>query len=298
MFEITDELKERIAAAMFAGRDNFSGSDAAYATSLGINKSVYSTLKSGKREGLLTAAKWLNLARQLSIPTSGRTWNAARTEVFEQIEEEILFCKEHSKSMIFVDDCGIGKTFTAKYLSQKLQNCFYLDCSQCKNAREFIRTLARTVGVDTTGKISSVKADIKYCLNYLPAPVVVCDEAGDLSQEAWLDLKELWNATPGCGWYLMGAQGLRAKIDRGRKNARVGFAEMFSRLGENYSSAVPRDKTEKLEFYRKLITDVLSVNMADKQQLKDILNRCLKVDKDTGHIGGLRRAESLLILNS
>ena len=298
MFEITDELKERIAAAMFAGRDNFSGSDAAYATSLGINKSVYSTLKSGKRDGLLTAAKWLNLARQLSIPTTGRKWNAARTEVFEQIEEEILFCKEHSKSMIFVDDCGIGKTFTAKYLSQQLANCFYLDCSQCKSAREFIRTLARTVGVDSTGKLAAVKADIKYCLNYLPSPVVVCDEAGDLSQDAWLDLKEVWNATPGCGWYLMGADGLRARIDRGRRNKKVGFAEMFSRLGENYSRAVPLEKTDRLEFYRKLITDVLTVNMTDKQQLTAILNRCLTIDKETGHIGGLRRAESLLILNS
>lgn len=298
MFEITDELKDRIVAELLAKRDNFSGSDAAYATSLGINKSVYSTLKNGKRDGLLPSAKWLNLARQLAIPTSGRKWNAARTEVFVQIEEDILFCKEHSKSMIFVDNCGIGKTFTAQYLSRKLQNCFYLDCSQCKNAREFIRTLARTIGVDSTGKMAAVKADIKYCLNYLPSPVVVCDEAGDLSHEAWLDLKEMWNATPGCGWYLMGADGLRARIDRGRENKKVGFAEMFSRLGENYSTVVPNDRQEKLEFYRKLITDVLSVNMADKKQLKEILNQCLVVDKRTGHVGGLRRAESLLILNS
>lgn len=299
MFEITDDLKDKVVSELLKQRDNFSGTEAAFAASLGINKSVFSTLKSGKREGLLNPAKWLNLARQLNIPVNNRNWKAARTEVFEQIEEEVLFCKEHSKSMIFVDDCGIGKTFTAKYLTHQLKNCFYIDGSQCKNAREFVRTLAKAIGADPSGKLDAVKADIKYCLNYLPNPVIIVDEAGDFRHDAWLDIKEIWNATDGyCGWYLMGAQGLRAKIDRGRKNKRVGFAEMFSRMSENYSSAVPREQSEKLEFYRKLITDVLTVNMADKHQLKAIVNRCLTVDKETGHIGGLRRAESLLILNS
>jgi hypothetical protein len=60
---------------------------------------------------------------------------------------------------------------------------------------------------------------------------------------------------------------------------------------------VPFDRTEKINFYRKLITDVLSVNMQDKSQLTAIVNRCITLD-ETGHIGGLRRAESLLILNS
>jgi len=299
MIEITNDLKDRIVEEMLSKRDNYTGTDAAYATSLGINKTVYSTLKSGKREGLLPAAKWLNLARQLDIPLSDRKWNIARTAVFNRIEEDILFCKEYSKSMIFVDDCGIGKTFTGKYMARKLENCFYIDGSQCKTSRALTRALAKVLGVDSTGKLDAMKADIKYCLGYLGKPIIIIDEAGDLNQDAWLDLKEYWNAADGfCGWYFMGAQGLRARINRGRRNKRVGFAEMFSRLSENYGTIVPGDKHEKIEFYRKLITDVLSVNMSDPTQLDPILKRCLTVDKETGHIGGLRRAESLLILNS
>lgn len=297
MLEITNELKDKVVAELLRQRDNYSGGDGAFAKTYDLKSTEFSTLKTGGRK-LLSSARWIRLARELEIPVSGRKWNIARTEVFNRIEEEVLFCKEHSKSMIFADDCGIGKTFTAKYLKMKLANCFYIDGSQCKTALLFVRTLARTIGVDSSGTYSEMKADIKYCLGYLPQPVVIIDEAGDFGHEAWLVIKELWNATEGvCGWYMMGADGLRAKVERGKRNKTVGFAEMFSRMAERYSSVVPFERHAKLEFYRKLITDVLSVNMDDKKGLGVIVKRCLTAD-ETGHIGGLRRAESLLILNS
>ena len=60
---------------------------------------------------------------------------------------------------------------------------------------------------------------------------------------------------------------------------------------------VPTNKDEQIEFYRKLLTDVLSVNMDDKTNLQKLVNQCLTVS--TGNnITGLRRAEKMLILNS
>jgi DNA transposition AAA+ family ATPase len=210
----------------------------------------------------------------------------------------VLFCKEHSKSRIFADDCGIGKTYAAKYLARTVKDCFYLDASQCKTKNEFIRALAKAVGVGDRGRIKEIKDDTKYYLRMLPAPVVIIDEAGDMNYAAFLELKEFWNATDSCcGWYLMGADGLREKIERGMRNKKVGFAEMFSRHSERYSTAVPFERNEKIAFYKKLITDVLNVNMTDKANLKSIVARCITAD-ETGHIGGLRRAEGLLILNS
>jgi hypothetical protein len=50
-----------------------------------------------------------------------------------------------------------------------------------------------------------------------------------------------------------------------------------------------------MNFYKKLISDVLSVNMKDKSQLNDIVKKCLV--NDSGRISGLRRAETLVLLN-
>jgi hypothetical protein len=298
MIQITNEQKTAIVAKLLEQRKNFDGSDSQFAKQWDINSSVFSRIKNNDNlDGLLRDAQWLNLGRELEVSINERKWVMAKTAVFEAIETDVLFCKDNAKGMMCVDDCGIGKTFTAKYLSRNLKNCFYVDASQAKTKQAFIRLIAKTIGVDDKDKYVRVKGNIKYALKMLPNPIVIIDEAGDLEYNAFLELKELWNATPGsCGWYLIGADGLRAKIERGISNKKVGFAEIFSRYSEKFSTIVPTERHQKIEFYKKLITDVLTVNMSNKDNLKRIVQQCLTNDA-TGHIGGLRRAESLLILN-
>jgi hypothetical protein len=296
MLQITKEFKDRVIESLLEQRKNFTGTDTVFARQWGINGSVYNRLKNGEREGLIKDSQWLSLGREFGISMNERKWNMARTDVFDMIEEDILFCKNHSKAKICVDECGIGKTYSAKYLSKTIQNCFYVDASQAKSKQLFVRLIARTLGVEHRGKYADVKADIKYYLGVLPQPIVIIDEAGDLEHNAFLEIKELWNATEGvCGWYLIGADGLRNKFEKGIASKKVGYKELFSRYSEKYTSVVPTGSSEKLSFYRKLITDVLSVNMSDKTDLGTIVKRCLATD--SGYIGGLRRAESLLILN-
>lgn len=298
MIQINNDQKAQIVKALLEQRKKFDGTDQQFAKQWDINYSVFSRLKTTTDyTGLLRDAQWLNLGRELDVQMDARKWNMARTDVFNMIEQDVLFCKDYAKGMICVDDCGVGKTFSAKYLSRTVQNCFYVDGSQAKSKQAFIRLIAKTIGVDDKDKYVKVKANIKYALRMLPNPVVIIDEAGDLEYSAFLELKELWNATDkACGWYMMGADGLRAKIERGISNKKVGYAELFSRYSERFSTMVPRDRKEKIDFYRKLITDVLSVNMTNKTKLNEIVKRCLTND-DSGNIGGLRRAESLLILN-
>ena len=162
MLTVTPEYKEKVIKAMMNAREKYSGSDAQFSMVLGINKAVYSQIKkTGSCDGLLSDAKLLNVGRKLDVQAKERDWKFARTEVFTRIEEEITFCKEFSKSRIFVDRCAIGKTFSAKVLSKKLENCFYVDASQAKTERAFARLLAQTIGADTTGTIADVKDSIK-----------------------------------------------------------------------------------------------------------------------------------------
>lgn len=298
MLQTTQQQKQVIVTALMEQRKNFDGTDQQFAKQWDINYSVYSRLKNEKNyDGLLREAQWLNLGRELNVEMDARKWNTAKTEVFTVIEQDILFCKDNAKAMICVDDCGIGKTHTAKYLSRTTKNCFYIDASQAKTKQQFIRLIAKTIGVDDKDKYVRVKANIKYALRMLPNPVVIIDEAGDLEYTAFLELKELWNATDkACGWYMMGADGLRRKIERGIQNKKVGYKELFSRYSERYTTIVPSNRNEKISFYKQLITDVLNANMKNKAKLNEIVKRCLINDED-GNIGGLRRAESLLILN-
>jgi len=298
MLQITHEFKQTVATELLRVRQNFDGSDNAFAKQYGLSAAIFSRLKNGEIDGIIKDNQYLNIGRELNVTLNERKWKIARTAVFTTIESDISFCQTYSKAMIFVDECDIGKSTAARYLSRTLKNCFYIDASESKTRQLFIRSIAKRIGVDHNGKYAEVKANLKFYLKQLPNPIVIIDEAGDLDYPAFLELKELWNATEGaCGWYMMGADGLREKIDKGIRNKKVGYREIFRRFSGNYRSVCPVDSREKQEFFMSLITDVLNENMTDKTEMASIVKRCI-LKNDGAPFAGLTRAESLLILNA
>ena len=79
--EITDLFKDKVVAELLVLRENFGGSDAAFARSMDINPSVFNRLKNGEREKLLPNTTWLRLGREMGIITNTRKWNAVETDV-------------------------------------------------------------------------------------------------------------------------------------------------------------------------------------------------------------------------
>jgi hypothetical protein len=295
--QLSNEFKAAVVTGLLQARSKYGGADNAFAKKWGINGSVYSQLKSGKMDGLLKETQWLTMGRELNIILGNKKWNVARTMVYQEMDDNIRFCQQFSKSMMLVDDTSIGKTFNAKHIIRELHNAFYIDCSESKTKQLFIRTLARIIGIDNTGKYSDVKANLKYYLKQLTTPIIVLDEVGDLDYPAFLELKELWNATEGlCGFYVMGADGLEAKINAGIYNKKVGYREIFSRFQNQFMHIVPKASADRIAFYRQLITDVLDANTTNKKAIPEVVKSCLGND-NTGNIGGLRRAETLLLIN-
>lgn len=294
--ELTDGYKQKVLDALFAQRVNFGGNDRAFALSMDINPAVYSRLKKGERDGLLSDAKYLMLGRSFQVVNKKRTLKIVQTDVFEIIKEEILFCKEYSISRMFVDNAGIGKSTTAKYMAKTEKNIFYVDGTQCKKKNAFIKALARVVGVPIKGTFDEIKDNTKYYLNALDNPVVIVDEWGALDKDAFGLVQEYWNGTEGaCAWYLIGGNAAREKMEKGVTNDRDYFAEMFSRMSENYSCAVPKDEQMQQAFYDKLIRDVLEPNLNDKSKLNELVKKCMV--KINGRTTGLRRADALLLLH-
>lgn len=225
-----------------------------------------------------------------------KNWKLARTKVFEAICNDIEACKKHSRSMIFVDEPEIGKTVAAKHCAASMTNAYYLDCSQAKTRIIFNRALAKAVGVTVTGPTWELKEAIKERLLQKREPIVILDEFGDVSHEVFLELKEYWNATEGeCAWFLIGADGLRNKMQGGIRYGKAGMRELFSRLSGRYMSIVPKDKAERTQFHKELLNDVLMHNVKDQGAIPGLVNRCLASDA-AGEIAGLRRAATLVSL--
>lgn len=272
---ITTELKQRIVTELSERRNNFAGSDAKFAVSLGINNAQYSRIKNGDIDRVLSDSNWVSLARRMEIPIGNTpVWNIARTPVFEFITGQLSFCQENASSRLLCDVADIGKTFAAKAYVKGSKNAIYVDCSQVKTKQKLVRFIAKEFGVGHTGKYSDVYADLVFYLRSLPSPLIILDEAGDLNYEAFLELKALWNATERCcGWYMMGADGLREKIRRSIDCKKVGYTEIFSRYGSRYQKASPDGGEELRKFKTVHAAMIIKANCPHEVNVQQLIAR-------------------------
>ena len=263
---ITEVQKQKILDAVKLNRVNYP-SDAKHAASLGISTSVYSSIKNGQTDKALSDANWIGIARRLGVSLRGEIeWKPAKTATYEYITAQLEFSQQSSLSGIMCDMPNIGKTFTARYYVQTHKNAVYIDCSQVKTKLKLIRKIAAEFGIDSKGRYT---------------PLIILDEAGDLQYEAFLELKALWNATERCcAWYMMGADGLKEKINRSIECKKVGYTEMLSRYGDRYSKVTPDDGREREYFLKEQARIVAKVNAPEGADIALIVRK-------TG--GGLRR---------
>lgn len=283
--QLTTDFKQQVRTALLERRPNFGGTDAQFAKIYGISGPIYSRVNKGEVERIISDSQWIQIARELGVGNKKSEWKAVRTKVYIEIESSIRFCQEFSRSVVLVDACGIGKSFSARNIVRGLRNAFYVDCSQAKTKQAFIRLFAKTLGIDNKGKYIDVKENLKYYINQLENPVFILDEVGDLEYTAFLELKEIWNACDGtAGWMMMGADGLRSKIQKGINSKKVGYAEIFSRFSDEFIQLTPNGVDDRKAFYHELLTQVAKANHTGSQPVEVLVKQCLKKEATLRHL--------------
>ena len=289
--QLTTEFREKVRIAIVEASANYSGSDADYSKLLGINKTVYSQIKNGKTERILSDNIWLTLGRRLNVTLTENKWKGVVTQVYTKIESDLRTCKEKSMSKMLVDDFGIGKTYCAKVIARKMKDTFYVDCSQATTKMLFVRELASIVGVENKGRYVDVLNNLKYYLNtVLIKPLIILDEAGDLEKDAFKVLKALWNSTEyNCGWYMMGADDLKEKLSTGKEKSKNSMGELLDRYNQDFSKISPLGKEDRISFYRKLISQVAKANLNHPENINKEVNKIINsVDKKQASLRTLR----------
>jgi len=277
---IAQAIITKILGAIETARNQFVGSDKQFAVKLGISNSQYSNIKNGNTTQQLSDAKWIRLARELGVEIGDRPdWHTANTKVFQIVTAQLEHCQKESNSALLCDLSDIGKTYAAQYYSRHNKNVVYVDCSQVKTKSQLIRFIAKSYGVDHTDKYSNVYSDLVYYIRSLVNPLIILDEAGDLQYAAFLEIKALWNAVEGiCGFYMIGADGLKAKIQRAITNKKVGYTEIFSRFGRKYINFIPIDTEQRKEFTQKDAIAIIKANMPEGTDPNKVLRKCLSDD--------------------
>lgn len=270
--EIAELLKEKFANSGLT-------SQAAFARTIGLHKSDVSNVLSGKfiaTPTLIGNGKWVTMAYEVHYTTNKTLdWKTAETEPFKFISAQLNLCKIMAFTGIFVDEPGIGKTYTCKHFADNNPNVYYIDCSCIRNNAEFISTLARKVGIESNNKLSKLVDNIIFSLQNTATPLVILDEAGELKDTSYREIKRLYNMLRyQCGFYLVGSDGLRNKIDSGIRNDSQGFKELFDRFGKNYLTYFSsKNVGVQRSTMAKMALEVLIANgITNKQQQDNIIS--------------------------
>lgn len=303
-----DQQKQVMIAAM--EREPMYGSAAKYSQYLGVNAAVWSRLKKGFNEGdmdgLVSPGKWISLARKLNVNISNkRDWKTANTPIFQFITGQLEMCQRDGLSSMLCDMSDIGKTHTALVYAATHKNVAYVDCSQAKTKQQLVRAIANAFGIGSNGSYSDLYADLVEYVKAIELPLIILDEAGDLSHSAFMEVKALWNATSEyCGFYMMGADGLEALMKRSIKHKRVGYTELFSRFGKRYGSIFRADNytsdrelqarmTDKAHILEESAAMIIKANAKASANVNNVLRKTVGDDRHPS----LRRIKTELCKN-
>ena len=272
---------------MLAARKNYDGSQMAFCKTLGVHPAAYTQLKKAYENGqfldkLIKDSTFVSIGRMLNVHFKNEPiWNIIHTEAFDYITTALQYCQEKSIGRILCDIADLGKSTAAKHYMLNNSNVFYVDCGQCKEKGEFIRALGKVVGVNINGSIKDIYRDTIFMIQAMDKPIIILDEWGDLGYTAFLQTKAYWNALEGaCGWYMMGADGLRKKIESGLTRKIVGFAEMYRRLGGEFMSYTGHMNPAQLaDFKRRQVISVAEHNLPTGADLKDGIKNTLSLTR-------------------
>lgn len=274
----TDIEKQQI-GKMILERQELSGqSQAKFAKSNDFNPADISNLRGEtwmKQPALIGDQKWIKFARFVGYNRKSElVWNTANTRVKLEIDAQLTACKNYAFTAILCDDAGVGKTYACKEFAARNPHVYYIDCSNCRSRLRLIRAIGKAVGLEANYRADDVFEDAMYLLRNTDNPLAIFDEVGDLDDRAFLELKRMYNNLEGiCGFYLVGADGLKRKIERGEASKKVGFTEIFSRFGKKFTKIMPIDPEDRANRLLKMTAELLVANdVTDSQQIKTIQN--------------------------
>lgn len=241
----------------------------------GISPATVSQIVNGNWE-LISDELWRSLAAQLNI--KNKTWNIVETTNFKDLTEMFSDAQENSLVTAIIGEAGCGKTLAANMYRQNNSNVFILCCAEYWNRKLFMQELlcemGKNPGSDTVGEMM---ADIVSTLKRLDSPLIIMDEIDKISDQVFYFFITLYNQLEDhCGFIMMATEHFKKKMERGLKNKRKGYAEIYSRMGRRL---VDLEKTNQQDIIEVCIANGITSQKSIKEVLDDSDNDLRRVRK-------------------
>lgn len=231
---MTTEQKKQITEQLraYCGQK---GSQNKAANSLnGVSSATISKVLAGNWD-TIADDMWRSIAAQTGSHEA-KGWQVVKTRAYEVMTFTLRSVQTDSLTAAVIGGAGSGKTEAIKNYTAAGRNVYHLVCSEYWNRRTFMAKVLQTMGVAYSGNtVADMMEAIVDTLKRKESPLIVLDEADKLSDQVLYFFISLYNQLEDhCGIILTATSYLRARIEKGLRLNRKGYAEIFSRIGRKF----------------------------------------------------------------
>lgn len=230
---MTNEQKQQICERLRAYVEQKGSGNKAAASMTGVSSATVSKVLSGKWD-TISDDMWRSIAAQCGHKAEG--WQLVETRAYKAMTFTLENAQRDSLVMAVIGEAGSGKTEAIKNYAAGGRNVYHLVCSEYWNRRTFMAKVLQSMGEIYSGTtVADMMDAIVDTLKRKESPLIVLDEADKLSDQVLYFFISLYNQLEGrCGIIMTATRYLRARIEKGLRLNRKGYAEIYSRIGRKF----------------------------------------------------------------
>lgn len=242
--KLTNEQKNEIRDLLQEYVSRFPSQNRAANSLVGVSAGTMSTILNGRYE-TISDEMFVKIRAQIS-PNKAEDWNLCETMLYKELNTLLADAQQYQNVAWAVSPAGSGKSTTAADYAAKHENAFVISCSEDMKRGDFIRELARVIGVNVADMSlrTALERVTKYLLT-LDNPLLIFDEGDKLPDVVFYYFITIYNRLEGhCGIIFISTNYIKRRIECGLSYNKKGYDEIHSRICRKFIELTPANGYE------------------------------------------------------
>lgn len=263
--ELTIKEKDAVREALAAYVQKYPSQNKAAESLQGTSPGTVSSILNGKYKNI-SDDMFRTIGSQVGVGRQSG-WQIVETTAYREITYALDDAQRWRNVTWVVGEAGCGKTTTARLFAGERKEVFYVLCSEDMKRGDFVREIARKVGIRTDGcNIREIWELIMDDIIQMDGPLLVFDEADKLTEPVFHYFISLYNKLEDrCGVIFLSTDYIKKRVRNGLRYCKPGYKEFYSRMGRKF-----------FELERTSSKDVYGICMANGITGKSEINEVLK----------------------
>lgn len=230
---MTTETKKSIQAHVSRLLVSSGDSQNRLATKIGISGATMSNLMKEELWSTISDEMWIKIATETKFKEG--EWQAAPTTNYKIMNTLLRNSQRMSTATLVCDEAGWGKTFSCDNYQRTNKNVFKVECEEHFTRKVFLDKLMKSMGISGYAMKASEQLEaIVSHLKTLNKPLVIIHHNARPKDSTMMIFIAMYNALENyCGFMMCGTRALGNYIEKNANRNKLGFKELYSRLGRN-----------------------------------------------------------------